>query len=251
MPLSRRFFAALTLLLFAQAPTARAGFIIYSGSDAGASSGSPRPNSDAAAAAFDAAAGALGAVSVIDFESAPLGAFASLNAAPGVTITGAGGTSGPPSILDAPTGTPDAIYGYNTTAGGARFLYTQGGTVTVTFGTGVQAFGAYISGIQFSGETITFNDGSSQTVDIPGLTAADGGIAFVGFTDAGKSITSITFNLNGTPGGPDFIAIDDVRFVHADSVTATPAPSGLVLAATGGFMGLFYARRRPRTAPAA
>src|SRR5664279_913967 len=74
---------AVTLLL---AGTSFAGITTYSGFDNGASA-RPLANSDAAAAAFDAATGNL---PIITFESAPLGSFSSLVVAPGVTLTGAG-----------------------------------------------------------------------------------------------------------------------------------------------------------------
>ena len=232
---------ALTLMLHAR--TAAANMIIFSASDAGAGSNSPRPNSDAEASSFDAAAAELGPLSLITFESAQLGAFSSLSVAPGVTLTGTDYLGGQQTIRNTPDGAPDSIYGYNTTPGGSQFLYEHGGVVTFTFGTGVDAFGAYISGIQFSGETITFNDGTSQTVPIPGLGVNDGGIAFVGFTDAGHLVTSISINATGT-GGPDFLGIDDVRYVP--SVAAVPEPSTFVLLGTGLLIGIIPLARRRR-----
>jgi hypothetical protein len=234
-------FAMLAGLLSA-AGTAEAALIVFSGADAGAGAASPRPNSVAAAASFDAAAGALGPVSLLDFESAPVGGFASLMVAPGVTITGAGFLGVQPSIRNAPFGAPDSIFGYNTTTGGSQFLFEHGGVVTFTFDSGVQAFGAYISGIQFGGETITFSDGTSQSVPIPALGVNDGGIAFVGFTDADQLITSITINATGNPGGPDFLGIDDVRFV---SVAApVPEPSTFFMVGTFLAAGLLSRARR-------
>jgi hypothetical protein len=241
---------ALAFLL--QGATAQGAFTVYSGIDLGAASSTPRPNSAAAASSFDTAAALLGAPSVITFEDAPLGNFTSLAVSPGVTLTGKDYLGAMQAIHDAPQGS-EATYGYNTTASGSHFLYAHGGTATFTFDTGVQAFGAYISGIQFASETITFNDGASQSVTIPTGDGTRGGIAFVGFVDPGASIKSITINASGvnTSGvnGPDFLAIDDVRFGPAGTtVTASPAPGGLVLLGSGGFVALLSAGVRRRFA---
>ena len=80
--------------------------------------------------------------------------------------------------------------------------------LSLAIATPVNAFGAYISGVQFVGETLTFNDGSSQTVLIfdPG---PSGGYEIVGFTDAGKLISSIrldTRNPSNTLG--DFVGVE-------------------------------------------
>ncbi|MBS0262550.1 MAG: hypothetical protein JSS02_11415 [Planctomycetes bacterium] len=237
-----RWLSALAVALVLQASASQAGVVTYSASDAGAGPSSPRPNSNAMASTFDTAAGALGTVHVITFESAPVGAFSSLTPATGVTMTGADGSGGNQTIRDTPaglgtSGDPYSIHGYNTTSGGSHFVYVHGGTLTFAFVGGVQAFGAYISGIQFSGETITFDDGSSQSVAIPALGTADGGIAFVGFTDAGKSITSITINATGVPGGSDFISIDDVRYVS--STVVPEAAPWMIWSLAGSLVGLW------------
>ena len=64
-----------------------------------------------------------------------------------------------------------------------------------------------LSGVQNAGKSITFSDGTSQSVDIPNP-GFDGGTTFVGFTDAGKSIASITINVHN-----DVVGVDDVRYV--------------------------------------
>ncbi len=234
--------AALTLI--SNTGVAQAGVVIYSASDAGAGPTDPRPNSIAAAASFDAAAAALGPLSLITFESAPLGSFSNLTVAPGVTIDGTDSLGAHHTIRNTPEGTPASIYGYNTSPGGSQFVYERGNVLTFSFDQSVRAFGAYISGIQFSGESITFNDGTIQTVTIPTLGISDGGIAFVGFTDDGRQISSITINAIGS-GGPDFLGIDDVRFVSAVA-SAVPEPSTLVLAFTFGPAGLLALVRRKR-----
>jgi hypothetical protein len=218
---------ALTLL----AITASAGPIVFSGTDPGANDTDPRPNSIAAAASFDAAVLALSQTdNIITFESATLGAFTSLTVAPGVTLTGSDVGDGPQTIVNAPTGSPDSLFGYNTTASGSRFASFFGGTMTFTFATPVDAWGAYFTGVQLGGETITFNDGSSQTVGIPNVGS---GAEFVGFTDAGQSISSITINVGG-----DIVGMDDVRYSGPGSGSSVPEPAtfglfGIALAGIG------------------
>jgi hypothetical protein len=87
--------------------------------------------------------------------------------------------------------------------------------------------------VQNAGETMTFSDGTSQSVDIPNP-GFDGGTTFVGFTDAGKSIASITINVNN-----DIVGVDDVRYV-TDPVSE---PASLALLG-GALAGLALTRRR-------
>jgi len=101
-----------------QAPPA--AVTTYTGLDPGAGPADPRPNSSAAAASFDAAAAALGPRVTENFESAPLGNFATLPLAnTTVTLTGTASDSGA-GITTSTLG--PAILGYNTTSGGANYL---------------------------------------------------------------------------------------------------------------------------------
>lgn len=215
----------LVTLVFAVIP-ARADLVVYSASDQGAGWGDPRPNSEAIAAQFDSAAAALGGSSSATFEPSPLGSFSTLTAALGVTVRGASNFF--PTSIEA-TNTPalTTILGYNTTHAGSHYLYFAGGSVTFHFASGVEAWGAYISGIQYSDETITFNDGQDRSVQIPGLSFDQGGIAFVGFTDAGKSIRSVTIN---AVHDIEYLGIDDARFTPQ----SVPEPSSVWLAVIGG-----------------
>jgi hypothetical protein len=232
--------AILAMVVFALFTTqAHAGLTLFTGADDGAGSLATAPNSVAAAASFDAAAAALGTENTITFESSPLGLFSSLTLASGVTLTGTNVNSNDQSIVNTTSNiniTPpcsNASCGYNTTPGGSNFLLLFGGTATFSFNGGTEAFGAYLSGVQNAGETITFSDGTSQSVDIPNP-GFDGGTTFVGFTDAGKSIASITINVNN-----DIVGVDDVRYV-TDPVSE---PASLALLG-GALAGLAVTRRR-------
>ena len=122
--------ACAVVLTLAVCVPVQAQLIIFTGADPGANSTDPRPLSDAAAAAFDAA---LGSPSIITFESSPVGTFASLSPAPGVTVTGSDVSGGNQEIRNTPVSTPDRLFGYNTTSGGANFLSLFGGSATFTF----------------------------------------------------------------------------------------------------------------------
>jgi len=227
-----------TLALALVTPPAHAALILYTGADDGAGSLATAPNSTAAAAAFDAAVAHLGTENTITFESSPLGAFSSLAVAPGVTVTGTNVNGNPQTIVNTISNiniTPpctNSTCGYNTTPGGSQFLLMFGGTATFSFSVGTEAFGVYLSGVQNGGETITFSDGTTQSIDIPNP-GFDGGTAFVGFTDADKSIASITINVNN-----DIVGVDDVRYVD-------PVPEPASLGILGGALaGLGLTRRR-------
>ncbi len=223
-----------TALLLMTIP-AHAQLATFVGFDTGAGSTDPRPNSVATEAAFDAAAGALGAIQVIDFENCPVGGFTSLNPVAGVTVTGSDFYGSAQTIQNAAIGTPDGLYGYNTTAGGQYFLSLFGGSATFTFADPIMAFGCYISGVQMAGETVTFSDGTSQTIAIPGISS---GITYIGFTDAGKAISSVTIHAEG-----DIDGVDDVHFV----VGQVPEPGSLALLVGLSISGgLLVLRRRTR-----
>jgi PEP-CTERM motif len=234
--------AAVAVALVLGAAPAHAALITFTGADAGAGSLATAPNSVAAAGSFDAAVAALGIEHTITFESSPLGGFSSLALAPGITLTGANINNNPQSIVNTTADiniTPpctNATCGYNTTAGGSQFLLLFGGTATFSFNGGTDAFGAYLTGVQNVGETVTFSDGTSQSVTIPNPGFNNGGTTFVGFTDADKSIASITVNVSG-----DIVGLDDVRY-GTDPVSE---PASLALLG-GALAGLGLVRRRKR-----
>jgi hypothetical protein len=225
---------------------------VYSAADLNVGPGGAHPNSASAAASFDTAAGGLGAENLITFESAPLGSFTSLNAAPGVTVTGKDLNGNPLYINNVPNFPSDPpLDGFNVTPGGSQYLELMAGTATFTFTTPIQAFGAYIIGVQhnFFTDTVTFNDGTSQSIDVPyqlPSNSTNGSLSFVGFTDPGKLITQVTIT-SGVPGPRgfgDFVGIDDVRFVSTPAISGVPEPGAYALIASLGLSGAALLRRR-------
>lgn len=213
-----------------------------------ATTASSHPNSTAAAAAFDSALAGLGTASLVTFEGLQLGSFSNLTIAPGVTLNGTD-INGDNQTIRNTSNSPSfpTLDGYNTTPGGSYFVEVQGGTLTFTFSSGVEAFGAYISGVQnfYPNESITFSDGTSELISIPetGTSGSVGALDFVGFTDVGKSITSVTLNAGSLSVGADYLGVDDVRFLTTPTSSA-PEPSSIGLALSGSIALAFFARRR-------
>ncbi len=228
---------------------ASASPITFTGEDLNAGPGSAHPNSMAAAVSFNAAASALGTVSTISFENAPVGSFSSLGVAPGVTLTGAAYSGANQSINNTPNlpGDP-SLDGFNTTPGGSNYAEMLGGSLTFSFSSPTQFFGAYLSGVQtyFYQDVFTFSDGTSQSIDAPGAgtSSGTGALDFVGFTDAGKSISSVTIYAGSASTGADFIGVDDVQYQGTPVVATTPEPGSLVLVLSGvASLGAGYYRR--------
>ncbi len=215
---------SLSTLYLSASPTS------YTGYDLNAGPGGPFTNSNAAYSSFAAAAGSL---NTITFESSPVGSFSSLSAAPGVTVTGADASGNNLYVNNTPNDAGDpSLDGFNTTPGGANYVEDMGGYATFSFATPIDAFGAYLSGVQlyFYQDKITFSDGTSETINVPGVTDGTGSVDFVGFTDPGKSISSVTI-ASGANGYGDYIGIDDVSYSAAGTVT--PEPDSVVLMLTG------------------
>src|SRR5262245_47519334 len=132
--------------------SANAAIILFSGADPDANATDPRPNSNAAAASFDAA----GTETILTLESQPLGSFTNLALGSGVTINGSDDGGNPQTIRNTLVNTPGSLFGYNTTAGGTQWISVFGGSLTFNFATPIQDFGAYFSGVQLNGLTISF-----------------------------------------------------------------------------------------------
>jgi hypothetical protein len=199
---------AVGLISLCLSPLQAKAYVIYTAYDVGANSYNPHPNCDAMAGYFDSLASGFGPLTVIDFESAPVGTFNNLAVAPGVTLDGADISSNDQEIRNTSVGFPDSYWGYNTTIAGTKFAQNAAGDLTFTFATPVQSFGAYIGGTQLDYNSVSFtNSNGLQTFAVPNPSAAVGGITFVGFIDAGESISSVTISSIG-----DILGVDDVRF---------------------------------------
>lgn len=199
----------------------------FSAYDPGAGTLASAPNSTAAAAAFDAA---VTGATIVDFEGS-LGAL---------SITGDGYVTN--TLLG-----PAALYGYNTTSGGANFLQVAYNTV-FNFSTPIESFGAYFTGVQRADATLTYSDGSTVELAMPAAVLSSAGTSFFGFQDIGASITSIDYF---TGVGGDYVGVDDIRYATTSSVV--PLPAALPLFAGGlGALGLLgWRRKRKGTALAA
>jgi len=211
--------AAVALAAAAFTGSASAAVVTYIGADNGVSNTAMMVNSNAAAASFDAATGPL---SMITFESA-------LPA--GVSIVGGSTTNNSGC---------GALCGFNITPAGQNFRNLFGSTMTISFASAIDSFGFYVTGLQTNlvpQETVTFSDGSTQVINVPN--AINGGGAFIGFTDIGKSIVSVTYNATN-----DIVSIDDIRYGNA--APAVPEPSTYAMMLLGLGVAAFVARRQKR-----
>jgi hypothetical protein len=222
--------------------------VTFEGTDPGAGPGGARPNSNAAAASFDAAAAGLGAVNLINLESAPVGYFASLGIAPGVTVTLQGNESPSAGIRN---DVGSVTQGYNTTSGGAKYLNVfpiiNVGTARAIFDftQPINAFGSYLTGLGTANGNlfVLFNDGSNQSIPVVG--SSSGGAKFFGFTDAGASIVQVTLELRNVTGSRDIFGVDDLRYVTIPEPTTTALAASLCVS----ILTLFR-RRNQGTLPA-
>ncbi len=190
-------------LAAALASQANAAIITQAG-DPGVGQGGATPNSNAAAAAFDAA----NTPSFIEtFEDVDADGF-----------TFAGG-----NITATPNGGGSAVFGFNTTPGGRYVLELVGGSTTVSFTNAVSAFGFYLSGVQLGGLTVNFADGGQQSV---GINNYGSGVQFFGASGFSSAVSG--FTLNATI---DIIGLDDLRFSDANAAVPEPGVPYLILPA--------------------
>jgi hypothetical protein len=233
---------------------ASAGPIGFVAGDADATSLATMPNSVAASTAWQAAAGALGAVHLIDFESPyPSDPQSSLLLAPGVTlsidmqftesftVSSSMGPLPPGAFITTPGG---SFY-----AGLTSFIQSGPTILTFHFTAPIQAFGLYVTGrgqppLFSPTADLSFNDPQPQTISLPNTDFTG---QFISFTDAGATIYSVTVTLPGSsfPNVADTFAFDDVRWV-----LAVPEPGGLPLMLTAIIptATLLLSRRRSRSA---
>ena len=184
-------------------------------------SGQPTPNSDAAAAMFDA----IAVPTFIEtFEDASADGFVFDN---GVIRNDLIGGAGP-------------LIAFNTTPGGNLVFDTRVAT-TFTFAAPISSFGFYMTGVQNSALTFDFFDGSAQSVSVNSYGA---GAQFFGVTDLANPITSFTFNNTN-----DIVGFDDIRFTTAAVQSGVPEPSTWVMLILG-LLGVGGAMRKARSATA-
>ena len=235
--------------LFAVNP-ASAAITTFAGSDDGVGPAGPRPLSDAAASAFNLAAGST---TLIDFESVPLGNTGSFTAAPGVSATYTGFDPAFGGVVS----TSSVVLGYNTTSGGSKFFQFAPSFVgtaeslTLSFTSPVSGFGAYFTGTQSSvagSIHVVFSDGTANDLALT-KNSANGGVQFFGFLDPGSSISSITVSEVGPFNSRDIFGIDDIRLVPAAASGGSGVPLPLGAFAAVPLMGAMSLWKRRRTAP--
>ena len=229
-----RFRSLIAVFCLTQGAAAFAAPIIFQGVDFGTGAANPHPNSDAAAASFKLA---IGTFSTTDFESAPVGDFSNLALGSGVAVSLVGTASnGGISTLSSTT------LGYNTTPGGTKFLHLSPpannplAAAVFAFAAPIDSFGSYLTGLgTASGNLhVAFNDGSAQDLTVTGNAA--GGVQFFGFTDFGKSISTVSLQILNTTSSFDRIGIDDV-IIHPAAVVPEAATACFGLALIGACLG--------------
>lgn len=228
---------------------------VFSGVDDNVGFLGTRLNSDAEAAKFDAAAVALGGVTILNLDSLTVPSFSPVMAL-------GNGVSASFTNADATYTriTNNAFSGPMNTDGELGFAVSQENFlqarsdrtgdlgITFSFAAPVQGFGAYFTGTESDEDgtlTLNFNDGTSQVLTIPkGGTGNDGGNAvFYGFTSQGASISSVTLKESGPFGNAvDIFGIDGIRLVGAS--VPLPASAGLGLAGAILVGGSAYLKRR-------
>lgn len=234
--------------------------LIISGVDLGTGPGDARPNSNAAAAAFDTLASSVNSMNTITFER-----FAHRQTVPfspftGVTITGStwAGDEFFGNGVDISNRDTNEL-GYNTTPFGSKHLriWRAAGPGTTeakfNFANPIMAFGFYVTGLQdnFDGDfVVEFTNNANQLVSYtlpkppPSSNPDKASTQFWGFIDTvSPGITSVRLlsvtQPNG-PGGRDLWGVDDVRFTNCNIV---PEPASMTALALGA-LALVARRRR-------
>lgn len=213
---------AVAVALSATSAVSSAQITSYTGWNAGASV--PGANAISARNAFVAATGA----SVnMNFE--------------GPTPSGVNITGGILRTGGAVRGSPCALFGCNTTAGGSSFLdLYEFGATRFDFATPITYFGGFFGGMQLDLSSIrVFLSGGSQDVPLA-FDFSNGGTGFYGFTST-QSISRVDVIIN-----QDYVGVDDIMYGNS-SVSVVPEPSTYALMAAGlAALGMIARRRRTR-----
>ena len=221
----------LTAIVLWAATFAFAGSItIFTGSDDGASTSGPWPNSSAAQASFLAAAGPT---TLVNFENVAVGFYSPVvpNSTVSIALNAPNFGNGFSGISNTTIG---SLNGFNVTPGGSQWLGVAKGSATFNFASPVHDFGLWLTGVQTiftSTFTLTFNDGTAETLNLP--INVNGGTSYYAFTDS-ASFSSITI----TNLSIDAWGIDDVSYSAISSTV--PEPTSLMLLGSGvvGLAGL-------------
>lgn len=233
------------LAVFTLSQPAMAVTTIYAGQDDGVGPGGSYVNSNAAEASFLAAAAAFGTVKTDGFESAAVGYYSPLDL-DGVSITYSTANFGPSysGVSDTMIGT--ALYGFNVTPGGSKWLGFPdfiNSAATFTFDSPTKSFGFYLTGVQAlftSAITLQLLDGSMSTFYLPLNT--NGGVTYFGITDT-TGFTAVFLQQTNYPGYADAYGIDNISFNDTLKPTV-PEPATWAMLITGfGLVGVASRRR--------
>nr|ALS88809.1 PEP_exosort: PEP-CTERM protein sorting [uncultured bacterium] len=245
-------------IVAAWAPAARGAVVVFQGADTGTAAGDARPNANAAAAGFDAAAGALNSLNLINWEAQTAGDLGPYTPLAGVTVSevNADATA---TTIEGIIATDGLTTGFNTTAGGSKHLghveplgNADSSTLFAFAGDGISAFGLYITGTESDSPgavAIEFTDGQgvpvSLALDERPLTSGKGTTTFIGFVDAADAgITSVRVVSRGNrTTARDAYGLDDIRFTNS----VVPEPSGTAPMLIGAVvLASFVGSRRRR-----
>jgi hypothetical protein len=217
------------------------------GYDATTGPGAPRPNSNAAAAAFDLAIAPLGAVGSANLENLALTTNTNLVVTPAISANFINVDTSFNTVVNV----DDQSLGYNTTVGGSLFLRLNPllnaatSSLRLSFTSPVAAAGFYLTGYESGslGPSLVSYSGvaSTYTPTASGL----GGVEFIGFTAApGEFFSDITItwtNPNNT--NRDFLGVDDIRFAGGRAVVPENGTLFLIAPVLLCGIGVAMARR--------
>lgn len=241
--------AMATALLAGSPAIVRAAPSLFIGTDDGVSAYDPFPNARAAADAFHAAASLFGPVRTENFESAPIGFHPQMDF-DGLAIAISGPDVGPgiSGVSDIDRG---SYYGFNTTAGGSKWLgFPSAGQseAIIRFAAPTNSFGFFATGLQSAFTTslaVTLLDGSQLSFALP--VNDFGGATWFGLVDS-IGFTSVAVRQDSYPGFIDAWGIDDISFNTAAPAVPEPATWAMLVCGFGIIGGTARRRRNPAIA---